>query len=827
MNNLYSELYAYILLIICMLFLPSFIQNANSQGPQIQHVDYLVENNTGIDFSGVLWIEAEELYELVPGFDGFSFIITTTHSPDLELDMKKKKTDELESQALDENRDGRVEKIGVFLPLKSFEKKVITIHIGEVNRISRIKGQYKNLCNVIIAEDEIFWESDKIAYRYDHSIPCISIIGKRTQRNILEEFTSSYYNGKKQTFLGEEISICQKSPGFGGLGIIKNGVFTGFDKYVNTGACGDGPLASGFSVLATTGKSIKVEIHYTISRESRWTIVEIVLSGNWKGVQFATGIPLRTGEHILSSSDYIASFAGQPVLGLGLYVPENFNGGMEKMKGYHLVKLMPDNEGKLIYAFSGYWELEHNQNVVYPEEVDILVPEVVYSNSDKRLNRVVIRPSLKLNNIENFKSALNGDITVQLRNKPVIRRISREALTYTELYPPEAVKKNRKKTYKEARDLMINRIAMLAEKGLNDPGNEKFWEQSDSEGNPHYLKPNTGWGNGYWVSMLWDSYRITGDSKFKEWALKSNSLMIGNENRPSMVAGLDYWDASVRTFKETGDKTWRESALKVADNMYDATMNSSAGLMPTSILRDRKDLDNPYKDIIYVKVDAMICIPILFWAYQETGNIKYLEAGKLHAMKTKEYLIDPDGSAFQLSWHHPETGELIGVGTNQGLGGNSRWARGQAWVLDGFADAYNMSKDQEFADIFRQSVEWISENLPEDYVPWYDYDDQGVFYRYRDTSAPAISAYALLRMSEAEEDPEQARNYKELGIKIVNSLIDNYLTKVGEEDTRPSGMLSHQCYVKHFNSSGEQIWGSFNLLRALVWLHDNGIERVE
>jgi len=61
---------------------------------------------------------------------------------------------------------------------------------------------------------------------------------------------------------------------------------------------------------------------------------------------------------------------------------------------------------------------------------------------------------------------------------------------------------------------------------------------------------------------------------------------------------------------------------------------------------------------------------------------------------------------------------------------------------------------------------------------------------------------------DAEPEPEQAKKYKEYGIKIINSLIDNYLTKVGEDDTRPPGMLSHQCYVKHMSNShsGEQIW---------------------
>lgn len=812
-------------LIIFLFFPVFFLKSTNCQGLQIKHIDFLVENITDIEFNGVIWIDAWDIYSLIPGFDGFSFIVTTTNSPDLTTDMKKTKAEELDSQPVDDNGDGRIERIGVFISLKSLEKKLITIHIGEMNRILRIKGQYKNLCNVLKLDDGIFWESDKIGYRYDISNHYISIIGKMTQRNILGQITASYYNRKTPGFLGQEITILQKSPGFGGLGILKGGVLSGLDKYEDFHIRANGPLSSSISTSATAGKSMKVNFQYTLSRESRWTMVEVALSGDWKGTQFAIGIPARTEENMLSSDDYLATFAGEPALGLGIYVPKEYNAGNEKSNGYNLLKLNPDKNGIIKYAFSGYWELEHNQNVVYPEEMDNIVPEVVYSNSDKRLNRVLIRPPVKINSIENFKTELDRNINVQIRNKPVVQRISEKALTYTEIYPPEAVKENRKKMYKESLDLMINRIALLADKGLNDKGDEKFWELSDPDGNPHFIKPNSGWGNGYWVSMLWDSYKIRGDSKFKEWAIKSNSLMLGNENRPSMVIGLDYWDASVRTYKETGDKIWRESALKVADYIFDATMNSSAGLMPVSVLKDRKDLDNPYKDIIYVKVDAMICIPILFWAYQETGNKKYLDAGKLHAMKTKEYLIEPNGVAFQLSWHHQETGELIGVGTNQGLGGNSSWARGQAWVLDGFADAYIMSKEKDFADIFRQSFDWIIKNLPEDYVPWYDYDDQGVFYRYRDASASAISAYALLRMSDTEPDPMQAKKYRETGIKIINSLIDNYLTPVSDVDNRPPGMLSHQCYVKHFDSSGEQIWGSFNLMRALVWLNDKGIER--
>jgi len=190
---------------------------------------------------------------------------------------------------------------------------------------------------------------------------------------------------------------------------------------------------------------------------------------------------------------------------------------------------------------------------------------------------------------------------------------------------------------------------------------------------------------------------------------------------------------------------------------------------------------------------------------------------------TKNALTEPDGSVFQLAWYHPQTGEILGIGTTQGYAGNTTWARGHAWVLDGFPDAYKATRKQEYLDVFRHSAEWLMQNIPEDFVPWYDYDDQGVFWRFRDTSAGAICAFGLMRTSELETDPNLAKQYKEFAIKIVNSLIDNYLTPVGVDDTRPTGMLSHQCYVKV--NRGEQIWGSFSLMKALCWLKERGIQR--
>ena len=55
--------------------------------------------------------------------------------------------------------------------------------------------------------------------------------------------------------------------------------------------------------------------------------------------------------------------------------------------------------------------------------------------------------------------------------------------------------------------------------------------------------------------------------------------------------------------------------------------------------------------------------------------------------------------------------------------------------------------------------------------------------------------------------------------------LNNYLTKVGADDKRPPGMLSHGCYTKVVSDTEEQIWGSYNLMKALILLEERGIQR--
>ena len=535
---------------------------------------------------------------------------------------------------------------------------------------------------------------------------------------------------------------------------------------------------------------------FVIGRNSRWTHVELAQSRT-----LSVRLPARTAEARFQGDRWIATLAGSPAVGLALYAaPECYAG----RRGREIL-LHPGKDGRVRYAFAAYWAEEHRENVVEQGQGDVPLPRVPGMDRAGTSGRILLRPP-RMDTTAAFEERLRGDV-VHLDTPPRVTKLP------SRLPAPAP----RSKSYDEALDLMFRRSRALVEQGKG-----KFWFSSDSRGVPSFKQPNSSWGDGYFVSILWDAYNITGDDWYRKAALDANRSMLGGEEKELHVTGLNYWNGSARTYGETGDANWRQSGLKCADMMA-RIADPVTGLIPEYGPAVRRRPADPYDASNYVKIDALVGLPILWWAYENTGDKRYLNAANRHVLATMNALIEPDGAALQMLWQDPRTGRILGIGTHQGYGGNSRWARGLAWVLDGMPDAYRVTKDERYRAQFERSARWFEGNLPEDLISWYDFDDQGVFWRYRDSSTSAICAYGLLRMSELEPDRALAARYRDLGARVVNALIDRCLTPVGTADSRPPGMLAHATYTKP--EEGEFIWGNYSLVRSLCWLKGKGLRR--
>lgn len=108
----------------------------------------------------------------------------------------------------------------------------------------------------------------------------------------------------------------------------------------------------------------------------------------------------------------------------------------------------------------------------------------------------------------------------------------------------------------------------------------------------------------------------------------------------------------------------------------------------------------------------------------------------------------------------------------------SAWARGQAWALYGYTMCYRYTHDAKYLEQAEKVYNFIfnNKNLPEDLVPYWDFDAPNIPNEPRDASAAACTASALYELSTYLPD----KGYKETADRIMESLASpSYRAKVG------------------------------------------------
>jgi uncharacterized protein YyaL (SSP411 family) len=185
------------------------------------------------------------------------------------------------------------------------------------------------------------------------------------------------------------------------------------------------------------------------------------------------------------------------------------------------------------------------------------------------------------------------------------------------------------------------------------------------------------------------------------------------------------------------------------------------------------------------------------------------------------------------TWHVVDydtiTGEPIAKVTHQGYADESSWARGQAWGFYGYTMMYRETQDQKYLDHAQHIAEFLltHPNLPEDYVPYWDFDAPN---EERDASAGAIMASALLELSQytAGEDSLQYVNAAE---KIIRSLSsEQYRAELGENN---NFILMHSVGSKPHGSEVDvplnyaDYYYIETLLRMKDLLDDGQIQRIK
>lgn len=323
---------------------------------------------------------------------------------------------------------------------------------------------------------------------------------------------------------------------------------------------------------------------------------------------------------------------------------------------------------------------------------------------------------------------------------------------------------------------------------------------------------NIEWTDGFWTGLLWLCYEYTGDDAFKNLALKNVDSFL---NRVEKRIELDHHDlgflyslSCVAGYKLTGSAEGRKAGLLAADKLMERFQEKGGFIQAWGELGAR---DN-YRLII----DCLLNIPLLHWAFLETGNPVYRNAAVRHYEAACNNVIRDDASAYHTFYFDPGTGEPLKGVTRQGYSDDSAWARGQAWGIYGIPLNYRYVKDDSAFNLFQGMTNYFLNRLPEDEVCYWDLIFTDGSNQSRDSSAAAIGVCGIHEMLKYLPEVESDKNtYRHAMHCILRSLMERYTAP----EIKPGNpVLLHGVYSWHSGKGVDEgnIWGDYYYMEALM-----------
>ncbi|MCD8313856.1 MAG: glycoside hydrolase family 88 protein [Bacteroidales bacterium] len=276
------------------------------------------------------------------------------------------------------------------------------------------------------------------------------------------------------------------------------------------------------------------------------------------------------------------------------------------------------------------------------------------------------------------------------------------------------------------------------------------------------------WTAGFWPGILWYNYEYTGDPKMAAIADNYTRALDFITRTPAYDhdVGFLIFCSYGNGYRLTGNDDYRQAILRTADALA-KLYNPKVG----TILSWPREVENlgGHNTIM----DNMINLETLFWAAANGGDRSLYDIACSHADKTMRNNFRPDGSSYHVAVYNSETGEFIKGMTHQGYADDSMWARGQGWGIYGFTMCYRYTHDRKYLDFAQKITDLYLSRLPEDYVPYWDFDDPAIPDAPKDASAAAVVASGLIELAEYV-DAVKGQTYREAAEKILRSLDENY-----------------------------------------------------
>ena len=281
------------------------------------------------------------------------------------------------------------------------------------------------------------------------------------------------------------------------------------------------------------------------------------------------------------------------------------------------------------------------------------------------------------------------------------------------------------------------------------------------------------WTSGFYPGSLWYTYLYTGNEEIKALAEKNTEKLyietqIVRSHDIGFMVNCSYGNA----YRITGDEKYREPFINAA-HLLATRFNPTVGLtLSWNVTPKRKHWRYP------VIIDNMMNLELLTKAHALCGVDSLLNVALTHANTTMKNHFRPDYTTWHVVDYEPETGDIRMKVTHQGYSDDSAWARGQAWAVYGYTMMYREVSEPAYLAQAENVAKMLLERLPEDGIPYWDFDSPDAPDSQRDASAGAIMASSFIELAGFTADKHLSKALMKMAEKQIRTLAsDEYLAQ--------------------------------------------------
>lgn len=278
--------------------------------------------------------------------------------------------------------------------------------------------------------------------------------------------------------------------------------------------------------------------------------------------------------------------------------------------------------------------------------------------------------------------------------------------------------------------------------------------------------PIDDWCSGFFPGSLCYLYQLTND---KSWLLQSKRFTEALDSIQYLTwhhdVGFMIGSSYLNIYRLNPNKAYKKAIIQTAKSLCTRFRKKAGVIQSWNVDRGWQSKRGWTCPVI---IDNMMNLELLFEATRLSGDSTYWKVAVSHANKTLENQFRKDGSCYHVVDYDPNNGAVLHRQTAQGYADNSAWARGQAWAVYGYTVCYRYTHDRKYLDQAVKTLNFVMQNpnLPEDLIPYWDFDAPNIPNEPRDVSSAACIASALYEMNNYLPD----NGYTSLADRIIRSL---------------------------------------------------------